>query len=281
MKLLAGALLVYGVYCLALFLLQRSLMFPRFLLDAGQGPPAGPAVAVQWIDVGFGPVETWLLAPAEGSPEPAPAVVVAHGNGELIDFLPDEFAPLRQMGAAVLLVEYPGYGRSGGAPGQERIAAVFEAAYDRLCGRPEIDPERIAFFGRSLGGGAVCALSLRRSARALILVSTFTSARSFARRYLAPGFLVKDSFDNLAALKAYSGPVLLVHGRQDEVVAFRHAEILAEAAEDGRLIALDCGHNDCPPDPDRFWRQISDFLTQAGVLQAHEAEDSEVEGSEV
>jgi hypothetical protein len=170
------------------------------------------------------------------------------------------------MGMGVLLVEYPGYGRSEGAPSQEKIAEVFRRAYDRLADRPEIDAKRIVLFGRSLGGGAVCDLTRHRNARALILVSTFTSARSFARRYLAPGFLVRDPFDNIAAVGRYAGPVLVVHGRQDEVVGFEHAGVLARAAADARLLALDCGHNDCPPAPARFWQEVEQFLLEANVL---------------
>ncbi len=266
MKLAVSALLLYGLYCLVLFLFQRALTFPRYLLEAGAGPSAGEGIAVEWIDAGFGPVESWFLPPSERAAEPAPAVIVAHGNGELIDFLPAEFAPLRQMGIGVLLVEYPGYGRSGGSPSQERISQIFRAAYDRLSRRPEVDPNRIVFFGRSLGGGAVCELSRHRRAGALILVSTFTSVRSFARRYLAPGFLVRDPFDNFSALKEFSGPVLLFHGRHDEAVGFGHAKALLQAGSHVRLIALDCGHNDCPPDPQGFWRQVADFLIEAGML---------------
>jgi pimeloyl-ACP methyl ester carboxylesterase len=264
MKILLSALVLYGIYCLALFLFQRQMMFPRYLLGSGAGAvPEG--VVSEWIELSDGRVETWYLPPP-GAKTPAPAAVVAHGNGELIDDLPDEFAPLQRMGLGVLMVEYPGYGRSDGAPSQKRIAEVFARAYDRLVDRPEIDPERIVFFGRSLGGGAVCDLTRRRSARALVLVSTFTSARSFARRYLAPGFLVRDPFDNADALKRFSGPVLVVHGRQDEVVGFAHGEALAGAAPRAKLLALNCGHNDCPPDPYRFWGEIERFFLEAGVL---------------
>ncbi len=264
MKILAAALLLYGLYCLGLFFLQRQMMFPRFWLEPGaDAAPAG--VVVDWIEAPFGRVETWYMPPKQ-STEPAAAVIVAHGNGELIDDLPAEFSPLQAMGMAVLLVEYPGYGRSKGAPGQQRIAEIFRRAYDRLAARPEIDAARIVFFGRSLGGGAVCDLTRFRKARAVVLVSTFTSARSFARRYLAPGFLVRDPFDNEAALRRYPGPVLVVHGRHDEVVAFSHAGALARAASDARLTVLDCGHNDCPPEPVRFWRQAAAFFKEAGVL---------------
>jgi fermentation-respiration switch protein FrsA (DUF1100 family) len=264
MKFMASALLIYGLYCLGLFLLQRLMIYPRYLIEAESGG-APQGVVAEWVDAPFGRVETWYMPPPEAA-APSPAVIVAHGNGELIDFLPGEFAPLQAMGLGVLMVEYPGYGRSEGAPSQVRIAEIFRRAYDRLAERPEIDPARIVLFGRSLGGGAVCDLTRYRNARALILVSSFTSARSFARRYLAPGFLVRDPFDNTAALKRFDGPVLVAHGRQDEVVGFSHAGRLVRAAADARLMALDCGHNDCPPDPEMFWREIALFLQEAGVL---------------
>ena len=264
MKILLSALVLYGIYCLALFLLQRQMMFPRYLLGPGAGVvPEG--VVSEWVELSDGRVETWFLPPPR-SKTPAPAAIVAHGNGELIDELPAEFAPLQHLGFGVLMVEYPGYGRSAGVPSQKRIAEVFARAYDRLADRPEIDPERIVFFGRSLGGGAVCDLTRHRSARALILVSTFTSARSFARRYLAPGFLVRDPFDNADALKRFPGPVLVAHGRKDEVVAFSHGEALAGAAPRARFLPLDCGHNDCPQDPYRFWNEIERFFQETGVL---------------
>ena len=264
MKILLWTLLLYGVYCLALFLLQRQLMFPRYLVGAGNAR-APDGVVTAWVKAPFGRVETWYMPPPAGRPS-APAAIVAHGNGELIDDLPAEFAPLQAMGLGVLMVEYPGYGRSEGTPSQVRIAEVFQRAYDRLAALPEIDAERIVFFGRSLGGGAACDLTRFRKARALILMSTFTSARSFARRYLAPGLLVRDPFDNLAALKRYGGPVLVVHGRHDEVVGFGHAGALVDATADARLMELDCGHNDCPPDPERFWREVESFLLDAQVL---------------
>ena len=156
-----------------------------------------------------------------GRGRPAPAFIFAHGNGELIDYWPDELRPVAALGAGLLLVEYPGYGRSEGAPTQERILEVFTRAYDRLAARPEVDPGRIVLIGRSMGGGAVCDLALKRPSAALVLLSTFTSLRTYAVRYLAPGFLIRDPFDNLAAVRQYPGPVLVVHGREDDGGALR------------------------------------------------------------
>jgi hypothetical protein len=268
LKLAAIALAAYAAYCGLLFLAQRQVLFPRYLIpEPGAADTERWGIEVLWLETSFGRVEAWFLPPAAGTAAgPAPAVIFAHGNGELIDFWPPLLDRFARWGVGLLLVEYPGYGRSAGSPSQAAIAEAFTLAFDRLASRPDVDPARIVFFGRSLGGGAVCELSLTRPARALILMSCFTSVRAFAIRYLAPAFLIRDPMDNLAAVRRFAGPVLVIHGRSDEVIPFGHGQALAAAAPDGRMIAYDAGHNDCPPDWAVFWRDIEIFLGDAGLL---------------
>jgi len=265
-KILAGAVCIYAAYCLLLFLVQRQVIFPRYMIPA---PPAPDykALGVEplWLEASFGKVEAWYLPP-KSAERPAPAVIFGHGNGELIDYWPDELGRFASMGVGLLLVEYPGYGRSAGAPSQDSISEAFMLAYDHLITRPDVDAARIVLFGRSLGGGAVCDLAHRRPSAALILMSAFKSVKAFAVRYLAPAFLIRDPFDNLPAVRGYAGPVLVIHGKADEVVPFSHGQALHAAAQNGKMIVYEVGHNDCPPDWAVFWRDVEEFLRTAGVL---------------
>src|SRR5688572_30832441 len=125
-------------------------------------PRAGEGIAgLERLHVG--PVEGWFL-PAYGvaAGRPGPAVIFAHGNAEIIDPYALELEPYRRMGVSVLLPEFRGYGRSGGEPSEEGITDDFVAFHDLLAARPDVDPSRIVFHGRSLGGGVVCALAARR-----------------------------------------------------------------------------------------------------------------------
>jgi fermentation-respiration switch protein FrsA (DUF1100 family) len=257
-----GLVALYVAYCGFLFLTQRSMLFPGAgsRVDAAAEPRPVPAETISLL-TSFGTVEAWYYAPQPNSESgPQPAVIIAHGNAELIDNFPVDFLRFTELGLAVLAVEYPGYGRSQGSPSQETISEALVVAYDWLVARQDIDGERIILFGRSLGGGAVCTLAAQRPSAALILLSTFTGIRELARRYMAPAVLVRDPFDNLDVVSHYNNPVLVMHGTTDELIPHSHGQRLSAAARRGRLVDLECGHNDCPRHWDSFWRDIAGFL---------------------
>ncbi|WP_373499705.1 alpha/beta hydrolase [Desulfococcus sp.] len=259
--------LVYLAYCALLYLVQRQIVFPAGLTGPAAGPPALPGLEVIEVRAGGIRTEAWFLPPAAAKGgQRHPAILFAHGNAELIDGCLGEFMPFTRLGAGLLLVEYPGYGRSRGSPSQAGIGDVYAAAYDWLAARPDVDSDRIVLAGRSLGGGVACDLAAKRPSAAMILISTFTSARAFAVRYLAPGFLVRDPFDNLSVVRSYEKPVLVFHGRGDDVIPYAHGAALAAASSRSRLVTLDCAHNDCPPDRAAFFQEAERFLRGAGVL---------------
>jgi uncharacterized protein len=259
---------LYLLYCGILFVFQRRLMYPTHLIQPIDLPSKiADRIERIWLTTNQGKTEAWYLPPAIGTGnEPAPAIIFAHGNAELIDGFPYEFDWLAEEGIALLFVEYPGYGRSEGKPTQHNISETLLAAYDLLVKRPDINPDKIILFGRSLGGGTICTIADKRPSAGMILISTFTDTRSFAVNYLAPGFLVRDSYDNLSALKAYPNPVLIVHCKYDEVVPYSHALKLAAAAKQGALITYAGGHDDCPPDYLQLRQDLLPFFRKLGII---------------
>ena len=261
-------LLLLVAWVIIVLFIQRWILFPRYLIKPEPGAGENvPGLVRLSVPSSAGEVEGWLL-PGRGvsRQRPGPAVIFAHGNGELIDFWPEPLAELRRMGVSVLLPEYRGYGRSPGWPSQEAITEDYVKFYDLLAARPEVDKSRIVFLGRSIGGGAVCSLSLQRKPRAMILMSTFTSVTRMARRYLVPSFLVRDPFDNLTAVSRLDVPLLIVHGRHDSLVPHQHGEQLHAAAKQSKLVTYEADHNDCPPDWPAFWDELRRFLQQAQIL---------------
>lgn len=259
---------IYLAYIGIFLILQRSIIYPGQYLAA---PPdvaqTIPGLERWWLETDQGLVEAWFMpTPQASATQPAPIIIYAHGNGELIDYWPQSLTLFLEQGLSLLLVEYPGYGRSAGRPSQKSITRAMVAAYDRLLATPIVDPARIIIYGRSLGGGAACALAAKHPPAALILQSTFTSIRQMALRHWIPGFLVQDSFDNASVVQGYLGPTLIIHGVKDEVIPFSHGERLAQIALQATFITSPCGHNDCPPGTPPNETKVLTFLRQANIL---------------
>jgi pimeloyl-ACP methyl ester carboxylesterase len=212
-----------------------------------------------WLKTEQGDVEGWLFI-GEGvdADAPGPAVLMAHGNRELIDYYLTRAEAYQRRGYTVLLGEYRGYGRSAGMPSRKRIASDFRRFYDYLVSRPEVDAKCIVFHGRSLGGGVLSELSRDRPPAAIIVESTFASIRAMAHG--APDILLSDSYDTLSALADYPGPILIIHGSRDDVVPVKHALEMKAHLPHAQLILYDCGHSDGPPVWGNYWRDIAQFL---------------------
>ena len=260
--------LLYACYVGYFYLMQRTILFPRHLIAAQPVQLSSiPGLEQVWLETSVGKVEMWFLPPLVAEQDATASVmIITHGNGELIDGWADAVLPLRRMGMGVLLVEYPGYGRSQGTPSQATIAETLAQAYDWVVAKDGVDPERICLFGRSVGGGAISALAAQRPSAGLILFSTFSSVRTMAEKMLLPGMFVRDPFDNLAVVRAYQEPLLIIHGTRDEVIPYAHGEQLAAANPNAEFISYACGHNDCVHNWASFWADVKPFLMQAGIL---------------
>jgi len=246
---------------------QRFLIYPKRTTTSGYDPPRPESIQSLWLDTPEGPVESWLLM-GQGvtNHRPGAAVIFAHGNGELIDDWPILMMAYHQAGITSLLVEYRGYGRSSGHPSQQVITQDFVHFYDQLAARGDVDPKRIVFHGRSLGGGVVCALAQKRPPAAIILQSTFISVTRLARRMLVPSFLILDPYDNLTVVEQLSCPTLIIHGQHDKIIPIHHGRQLHKAASNSHLLIYDCGHNDCPPDWDAYWIDVKRFLSTNKII---------------
>jgi pimeloyl-ACP methyl ester carboxylesterase len=98
----------------------------------------------------------WLY-PAAGGEAVVPIVVMAHGlSGTRRDRLGPFAERFAEAGIAALLFDHRGFGDSGGEPDlfhPARQLADWRAAIAFARSLPDIDPDRVATFGSSMGGG--------------------------------------------------------------------------------------------------------------------------------
>lgn len=79
------------------------------------------------------------------------------------------------------------------------------------------------------------------------------------------GAWVSDPEAATRALQSLRIPVLVTHGRQDQVIPLSASRAVAEAAPQGRLsLYEDCGHSPFQEQPERFNRELAEFVREAG-----------------
>ena len=129
--------------------IRRLIYFPNASVPPiDQVLPAGEEIAFTTAD-GLR-IAAWFV-PGQGNR--TAAVLVLHGNGGNRADRAPLAAALAARGYAVLLSDYRGYGHNPGKPSEEGLAADARAAQAWLRSQASVDPDRIVFFGESLGSG--------------------------------------------------------------------------------------------------------------------------------
>jgi fermentation-respiration switch protein FrsA (DUF1100 family) len=162
------------------------------------------------------------------NPRAAITVLYAHGNAEDLGQLAPWLEELRRAGFAVLAFDYRGYGLStGGPPSAAGVTDDMAAVYHHAVSTLKIPPSRLVLYGRSVGSGPATDLAARVPAGGLVLESAFVSAFRVLTRVSVLPF---DRFHNLRHIRRVRGPVLVIHGTDDEVIPVSHGRRLYEAA---------------------------------------------------
>ena len=211
----------------------------------------------------------WYLPAAGG--RRGPGVVVFNGNGGDRSGRALLAAGLARQGLSVLLFDYRGYGGNPGSPSEKGLAADARAAQAWLVKQPEVDPDRIVYFGESLGAAVAIGLSMERPPAALVLRSPFTSLADVAKvhyPWLPVGRLLIDRYPSIDRIGSLSAPMMVIAGDRDDIVPESLSKKLYDAAPDPKryLLVPGTGHND----PGlvaggRMVEEVGRFLSEAGV----------------
>lgn len=275
---------------------QRSVIWPgqyRPLRVTDQTPPPDAEVLTLLLDDSGGSSEGEQLPAAgeqlPGAPawfyeghgvsaeRPGPLVIFAHGNGELISDWSGELRPYLAMGVSVLVPEYRGYGMADGKPSAKAIVGDFVRWYDRMAQRPDVDPARIVFHGRSVGGGVVAELARRRKPDAIILQSTFNSIDAMAWRFYIPSFVIYEKLDVIGVVPTLGVPTLILHGDADTIIPMQHSlrlhDAMAQSTPASVMHIYPWMDHNTPP-PSRYWDDIRAFLRDNGVISEGTPEET-------
>lgn len=227
------------VVALVAVLLTLAYVFQRNLIYL---PSNGPVPAAATVLPGARDIElttsdgltlgAWYVPP--GEPDRGYTVLVANGNGGDRSYRADLAAELRAEGFAVLLFDYRGYGGNPGDPTEDGLALDVRAARNHLVDDLGVPPEKLIYFGESLGGGVVTELALQHPPAGLVLRSPFTELADTAAEhypFLPVRMLLKDRYPVAANVARLDVPTVVVYGTADTVVPPEQSQAVAAAVK--------------------------------------------------
>ncbi len=198
-----------------------------------------------------------------------------HGNAGNISHRLHSLEQFHGLGLSVLIIDYRGYGRSEGRPGEQGTYDDALAAWRHVIEQRGIPAHEVILFGRSLGAAIAAWLGTQTAPGAVILEGAFTSIPDLGQElypFLPVRWLSRFDYATREYVAGITAPVLIVHATRDEITGFHHAEALYEAATGTRqLLALDGTHNNAHVrDEHRYLTGISAFLRDAGLAHAEQ-----------
>lgn len=174
-------------------------------------------------------------------------VLFLHGNAGNISHRGDSISLFHELGLNVFIFDYRGYGRSTGEPSEQGLYLDADAAWRYLVDVRHFAESDIIIFGRSLGGAVAARLASGVQAGGVILESTFSSARDFAREVfplLSRVVMLRYDFDSAACLADVRSPLLVLHSPEDEIMPFELGRRLFTAGNEPKdFVVLRGDHN--------------------------------------
>ena len=267
----AAAICIVYLLLIAFYaVMQRSLIYYPTALSSEQAKQHAKVLGgAPWLSRDG----HWLGWKTEGATASSvanrPRALVFHGNAGMAlnrDYYADLLSGFRASGPwEVYVFEYPGYGPREGSPGEAAFSAAAVQATDELL---EQNTSPLLIIGESIGSGVATELVRRRpdAVRALMLITPFDSLANVARHhmpYLPVGLLLRDRYDNLAALRNYQNPLIVVTAGQDTIVPTTLAAPLLEQHQGPALheTQIHAGHNGLHFEPARSpWPEVDRFL---------------------
>jgi pimeloyl-ACP methyl ester carboxylesterase len=255
-KIFVGFVIVYFAVGCVLFLFQELILFPVLLVQlTGKtlvaSPP--PEVRVETVTTKDGAtLEGWTTYSQERFPNPKYVALIFHGNGETIHL--GNFLPFfTRQGVPAFSFDYRGYGNSEGWPSEEKLTNDAEEIWASIKAVTGINDTQLIILGNSVGTGIATSLAKKLHTRAVFLIAPYASLTQIIKEhpiYSLFSWALRYHLPVARDLEAVASDYLVVaHGEQDEVIPFRHMDMVLTGAQRGEirkiipLISSTASHN--------------------------------------
>ena len=147
-------------------------------------------------------------------------ILIFHGNAGNLFNRVYKLNELNKLDVNILLISWRGFSGNKGKPTEKNLYHDAEEAVKWLNNRGAIS-KNIILYGESLGTGVATELGTSNAFGGIILESPFTSIANAAKiyyPYLPVNIILKDRYDSIGKIKNITTPILIMHGKKDNIV---------------------------------------------------------------
>ena len=164
-------------------------------------------------------------------------VVFFHGNAGNLFNRVYKLNELNKLEINILLSSWRSFSGNKGKPTEKNLYydAKKIVKWIKMQG---VESKDIILYGESLGTGVVTELASKNDFGGIILESPFTSIADAAKiyyPYLPVNFLLRDRYDSKSKIKNIKIPILIMHGKMDNIVPQKMGKELFEKANDPKF----------------------------------------------
>jgi len=159
-------------------------------------------------------------------------ILFLHGNAGTLENRIHKINHFKDMNINFLLVAWRGFSGNKGQPTEQNLYEDARSAVKWLDSKG-IKENNIIIYGESLGTGIATEIAQNKNFAGIILESPFTSMIEAGKDkypYLPVKFLLKDKYESEKKIKNIKSPILIMHGKVDNIVPFHMGKKMYELA---------------------------------------------------
>lgn len=245
-------LVTYLIFAAGLYLFQKRIIYlPTAAVESDLVQTR--VISREGIDLNLG-----VMNP--GMPD---AFIYFGGNAEATYANADAFAEWFPY-HTIYLVNYRGYGGSGGEPGQQ---ALYEDAL-YMVDLIRDDHQTFSAVGRSIGSAVAAHVAAQRDLHRLVLVTPFAELVSLAQSAFVVfpmQWLLTEQFQTIESIEQVDEPTLMVIAGQDEIVPAENSEALRLAlvnrlGVDATIDTIPTANHNTVGDSQQYRQLLTEFL---------------------
>jgi len=159
-------------------------------------------------------------------------ILFLHGNAGSLENRIHKINHFKDININFLIVAWRGFSGNKGKPTEEGLYEDARSSV-RWLKTKGVDEKNLIIYGESLGTGIATEIAQNKNFAGVILESPFTSMIDAGKDkypFLPVRFLLKDKYESDKKIKNIKSPILVMHGKIDNIVPFYMGKKIYELA---------------------------------------------------